>query len=122
MTTLKITSIILVALTTIQFALSHELAQDNSYDKVLGKVPTSAAVRKGGLKSNCKLRDEVCAKVCVWWICTTYYCKGDLVCCKQGDPKSKCCPSETPVCLPEVNPEICCPKSKPKKCGKQCCA
>ena len=118
----KITFLILVVLATSQCVLGRKVARGNNISlKVVQQlhVPNPASAEKENLKS--KLHDQVCAKVCVGWFCITYYCQGNEVCCKLGDPKSKCCPADFPVCLPEAKPDICCPKTKPKKCGKQCC-
>lgn len=119
MTAWKVTCIVIVVLTTSQFVWGDKEAQDNNCKKVLRQVPISPATQKGELRSKSKsnVGYEVCAQVCGWWSCTTYYCPGDGICCTPGDPESKCCPAEYPLCLPEG----CCPKGYPKLCGKYCC-
>ena len=114
-----ITYIVLVAFATSHFVLSHEVAKDNNCKKVLRQVPIAAAAQKGREldKSPTNVGYQVCARVCSWWSCTTYYCPGDGICCTPGDPDSKCCPAEYPLCLPEG----CCPEGYPKVCGKYCC-
>ena len=59
---------------------------------------------------------QVCAKVCTFWSCTTYYCV-DGVCCTPGSPQSLCCPDTHPLCLAGG----CCPKYYPKICRIYCC-
>ena len=44
---------------------------------------------------------EVCAEICCWWSCTTYYCPGDTICCTPGTPDSLCCPEDHPLCVAE---------------------
>ncbi|WAR30466.1 hypothetical protein MAR_033008 [Mya arenaria] len=62
--------------------------------------------------------DNVCAKICNWWSCTTYVCHNG-VCCTPGSPKSKCCPYSHPVCIAD---RYCCKKGYSKVCGgKTCC-
>ena len=116
-----ITSIrfVLVAFVTTQFVLGHEGARNNNCKKVLRQVPIAAAVQKGRelTSDNSQPNYQVCARVCASGSCTTYYCPGDGICCTPGDPNSKCCPAEYPLCLPEG----CCPEGYPKVCGKYCC-
>ena len=61
--------------------------------------------------------DEVCAQICSWWSCTTYYCPGDTICCTPGSPSSRCCAADHPLCVAEG----CCPEGYPKVCGEYCC-
>ncbi|XP_052790076.1 uncharacterized protein LOC128224305 [Mya arenaria] len=61
--------------------------------------------------------DNVCAKICSWWSCTTYACHNG-VCCTPGSPKSKCCPYSHPVCIAD---RYCCQKGFSKVCGGTTC-
>lgn len=115
---LKVTFAILIALVTSQNigTFGYEVIQDNGCRKVLLRAPNSTLAEKGKLRSS-SLGEEVCAEVCGWWSCTTYYCPGDGICCTPGNPESKCCPADHPLCLPEA----CCPEGYPKICGRYCC-
>lgn len=114
-----ITYIVLVAFATNHFVLGHNVGKNNNCKRVLRQLPTAAASHKGqeleDLQTN--VGYQVCARVCSFGSCTTYYCPGDGICCTPGDPNSKCCPAEYPLCLPQG----CCPEGYPKICGKYCC-
>lgn len=111
---LKVACTILIALTTRQNigVLGYEVIQDNGCHKVLLQAPNHTLAEKGKLGSS-KVGYEVCAEVGG----TIYYCPGDTICCTPGDPESKCCPEDHPLCLPEG----CCPEGYPKVCGRYCC-
>ncbi len=108
--------LIVLALGQSVCVLGNGVIQETSCDKVLRQEPIYALAKKGEI-SDSKLGYEVCAQVCGFWSCTTYYCPGDGICCTPGDPESKCCPADHPLCLPEG----CCPDGYPKVCGRYCC-
>lgn len=98
-----ITYIVLVAFATSHFVLGHDVSKNNNCKKVLRQVPTAAAAHKGRELENSQTNVgyQVCTRVS----------------CTPGDPQSKCCPAEYPLCLPQG----CCPEDYPKICGKYCC-
>lgn len=98
--------------------LGFKVIQDNGCKKVLLQKPNHILAEKGDLSSSkVEVGYEVCAKICDPQGCTTYYCPGDEICCSPGNPNSKCCPADHPLCLPEG----CCPEGYPKVCGQYCC-
>ena len=116
----KITFLILVVLATSHCVLGSKVAQGNNITlKAVQQlhVPNPASVEKENLKS--KLHDQVCAKVCVGWFCTTSYCQGNEVCCKLGDPMSNCCPAEFPVCATRSESRNMLPQFKTKEMWKE---
>ncbi|XP_022809131.1 uncharacterized protein LOC111346100 [Stylophora pistillata] len=117
---LKVACAILICLVISQniIVLRFEVIQDNGCRKVLLQKPNQILTEKGELnRSNVGVGYAVCAKICGWWSCSTYYCPGDRICCWPGNANSKCCPADHPLCVSEG----CCPEGYPKVCGRYCC-
>ena len=104
------------------------LFQSFLFAQCLGDVSETIAVKSGPLsvrKGQARdsgnrehdLLNEVCAKVCTFWGCTTYYCP-DGVCCIPGSPLSRCCPYDKPECLDN---QYCCAPGRTRLCGRICC-
>ena len=113
---LKVACAILISLLISQngVVLGFKVIQDSGCKKVLLQAPNHIVTKKGKLRSSkVGVGYEVCAEIgdCI------YYCPGDGICCSPGNPNSKCCPADYPLCLPEG----CCPEGYPKVCGRYCC-
>lgn len=87
-------------------------AEERKANKVLKKEKVNADLSSEKIS----VGDEVCARVCSFWSCTTYYC-AEGVCCTPGSPSSLCCPTSYPLCFPDG----CCPEGYSKMCGRHCC-
>lgn len=110
-TTWKVTCVLLFAVTISQTVLGVTVTEDE-----VGKVKhhqgsNRALASEKGKISN--VRYEVCAIIGD----TIYYCPDDTICCTPGDPESRCCPEDHPLCIGL----FCCPDGYPKICGRYCC-
>ncbi|XP_067057983.1 uncharacterized protein [Acropora muricata] len=113
MTSWKTNCVILFVLAATLFALGEKVDKPNSCKKVLAKKASSLSVEQiGDLLS--KARYEVCVDEGK----EVYHCPGGKTCCTPGDPASKCCPADHPLC---INSEYCCKQGYPKLCGPYCC-
>lgn len=113
---LKVACAILISLFISQnvIVLGFKVIQDSGCKKVLLQAPNPIVTKKGKLRSS---KVGVGYKVCAEIDDYTYYCPGGGICCSPGNRKSKCCPADYPLCLPEG----CCPEGYPKVCGRYCC-
>ena len=109
----KTNCVILLVLTAVLFGSGEKVAKDYSCKKVLAQKANALSVEQMGNVSS-KVRYEVCADEGG----VVYYCPGDEICCTPGDPASKCCPADQPLC---IYPNYCCKEGYPKICGPYCC-
>ena len=113
---LKVACAILISLLISQndIVSGFKVIQDSGCKKVLLQAPNHIVTKKGKLRSSkVGVGYEVCAEIDDY----THYCPGGGICCSPGNQKSKCCPADHPLCLPEG----CCPEGYPKVCGRYCC-